>query len=170
MTMNSLGGVGAVATTVASRKAESVVRQAVPFVLAALKAKGYNVSHKSGFKVGVRTMRPDGGIWYLGNTPVLAVEAKYQGPRGNAIERWAMNYLDFKTANPKASYLTFASGEGAAKKTGPIWRTLYAVHNGEYNKLRPARATGYLRSEGFSLEEVIEIVIALYEQTVKNFT
>jgi hypothetical protein len=55
---------------------------------------------------------PDGGIWFHNNIPVIAFEAKKQGPLGNAIERHGKNFELLTWLNPNIRYITFAGGEG----------------------------------------------------------
>lgn len=56
-------------------------------------------------------IEPDGGLWMDGNKPVFASEAKYQGIAGNAMERWAKNWLFLKELGVKR-YVTFCAGPG----------------------------------------------------------
>lgn len=56
--------------------------------------------------------RPDGGIFTTdtGN-PLLAIECKYQGNSGNAIERWYKNFAISQRLGIQR-YITFCLGEG----------------------------------------------------------
>lgn len=67
-----------------------------------------------GSKVEARLagMYPDGGMWFDDDGKlVLAIECKYQGIKGNAIERWNKNANMARALGVKR-YLTFCGGEG----------------------------------------------------------
>ena len=108
---------------------------------------------------------PDGGVWFKDGVLIAAFEAKKQGERGNAIERWWKNETVLRTINQNISYVTFATGEGATE-TGPIGRTLtHAVlklkktktgssFTKEFNKLRIGKDSVFMKTNGFSTEEI----------------
>lgn len=55
---------------------------------------------------------PDGGIFLDKNgNPEISFECKYQGDKGNAIERWYKNYSFMRKLGVK-KYVTFCLGEG----------------------------------------------------------
>ena len=78
---------------------------------------------------------PDGGIWFYNGVPIFASEAKKQGKRGNAIDRWYKNPNIMKGCNKDILYVTFCTGEGTLEK-GPIRETLHYVVEGDYNIIR----------------------------------
>lgn len=84
---------------------------------------------------GNESCAPDGGIWFYKDQVILASEAKKQGPRGNAIERWYDNFDILKLVNPDIFYVTFARGDGVLEG-GPIHKKLYRVVEGKYNTIR----------------------------------
>lgn len=56
--------------------------------------------------------RPDGGIFTTEDgDPLLAIECKYQGDQGNAIERWYKNFAISQRLGIQR-YITFCLGEG----------------------------------------------------------
>lgn len=56
--------------------------------------------------------RPDGGIFVdRKRNPLVAVECKFQGERGNAIERWYKNFAVSQRLGVRR-YVTFCLGEG----------------------------------------------------------
>lgn len=58
-------------------------------------------------------LSPDGGIFEdtALNRPVLSFECKFQGPNGNAIERWFKNYAVLQQLSIER-YVSFCMGEG----------------------------------------------------------
>jgi hypothetical protein len=96
------------------RKANQMVRPLVPSLTwksgyshtEIATAFGYPNAKAVGF-------RPDGGVWFQGSdpAPLMASEAKKQGPLGNAIERWYKN-LRIAEALGNEVYLTVCTGEG----------------------------------------------------------
>jgi len=114
---------GSTASTAQSIKLESIVRKSVLTSIqdAGLMGEvewisGYSrqvVGEKLGTHLDVVGCYPDGGIFIRKGSlePILVVEAKKQGPAGNAIERWYKNHaLINRLGSPV--YLTFCSGEG----------------------------------------------------------
>lgn len=56
--------------------------------------------------------RPDGGIFVdRKRNPLVAIECKFQGERGNAIERWYKNFAVSQRLGVRR-YVTFCLGEG----------------------------------------------------------
>ena len=97
---------------------------------------------KDQIRGGVGACAPDGGIWLFNGTPIFASEAKKQGARGNAIERWYKNPFIAKACNKDILYVTFGTGKGTAVN-GPIWNTLHIAVEGEYNTIREKSNVGY---------------------------
>jgi hypothetical protein len=113
---------------------------------------------------------PDGGCWFKDGVLIAAFEAKKQGERGNAIERWYKNWSVLRRINQSITYVTFTSGLGAVK-TGPIGRTLaHAVLSGKlnsdgsfdetpsFNKLRIGKDSVFMNPKGFSDEEIFKVM------------
>jgi len=91
---------------------------------------------------------PDGGAWFLGDKLVAVFEAKKQGLKGNANERWFKNAIIAKHINPDVKYVTFCSGEGA--REGEVFdkmRRLAEITMGENYSF-------VLSPDGFTPEEV----------------
>jgi hypothetical protein len=110
---------------------------------------------------------PDGGIFFLNGMPVLAVEAKHQENKGNAIERWYKNAFIMRAINPDVAYITFATGEGTIIG-GTIWRILSIAHKGEYNVIRPNDNTAYLTIDPLTIEEMVTIIVNAFEASTKE--
>ena len=104
---------------------------------------------------------PDGGVWFKKGIAVAAFEAKKQGKKGNAIERWYKNAFILRTLNPSVNYVTFTCGAGATIDT-PIGRTLaLAVYeNGKhnFNKYREGKNSVYMSVTGYTDKEIRAIM------------
>ena len=135
--MSKRGGQGNVATTGFSLNLDHKVRDISEEVYCIFKSE---IETKYGAKLTkLRKMNqkqipgghgaccPDGGIICLDDKPVLAFEAKTQGPRGNAIERWYKNAYILTETNPECRLVTFASGPGC-EVGKPIYEILYVAH------------------------------------------
>lgn len=105
---------------------------------------------------------PDGGMWF--DAPrgqprrlMAAFEAKHQQDGGNAIERWAKNYLLCRSIWPDCVYVTFMTGEGA--RVGGV------LHDfGE--TMRSANGPNcvfYYAPEGFSQEGIFNIMTSILD-------
>ena len=119
------GGVqeGTSATSRDSRETEKLVREAGKAAAdhsnsteRVTKLSGDQVKEAlgvAGIEGEVVGAEPDGGIWLLktNKTPLIAVEAKYQGEGGNAIERWYKNYYVFKSMGVRR-FVTVCTGDG----------------------------------------------------------
>ena len=111
---------------------------------------------------------PDGGIfWYKGD-PIVACEAKHQGARGNAIERWYKNNYVMRSLNHSITYITFATGEGAYPDR-VIGKTLSPAHHLGYNYHSVGENVCYLRPEGISNQEMFTLIVEAIESQVRNY-
>jgi len=100
---------------------------------------------------------PNGGMWFNGSRAktrklVAVFEASYQQDGGNAIERWATNYLLCKAVNPDVKYITFMSGDGA--KDGGVLNT-YA---NTMKNILGDNIEFYCAKDGFTHEKVFSIM------------
>jgi hypothetical protein len=101
---------------------------------------------------------PDGGMWFDGNRDAVSrilkycFEGKFQGTGGNAIERWADNWLACEYINPDLKYVTLLTGPGAAEGE-VLWR-----HAQDKTILTRGRAKFYLSVDGFTQEQIFEIM------------
>jgi hypothetical protein len=114
---------------------------------------------------GTAACEPDGGCWFLNGKLVAVIEGKKQNNRGNAIERWFKNYVVVTSINPDANYITFLTGDGAARD-GKMTKLLSMVHvkddryplierrAGGFNKFVRNGNTCYLKVEDFTYEEL----------------
>lgn len=98
---------------------------------------------------------PDGGLWFKEGKLVAAFEAKKQGDKGNAIDRWYKNFYVCQKINPEISYVTFAIGEGASNV---ICETLNIAHEGIFDQYRKGKASCFLCDEGFTIEQIRDIM------------
>lgn len=116
---------------------------------------------------GIGACQPDGGVWFYGGRLIAAFEAKKQGSRGNAIERWYKNYFLLKEVNPRCPLVTYAIGAGV-RSGSPIERILYSAHRGKYNVFRDTGPSCFLKEDGFSLEELCMNMIKFIEQEIEE--
>lgn len=100
--------------------------------------------------------QPDGGIWLYQGEVILVLEAKKQGARGNAIERWFKNFFICQKSFSIHTYLTFCSGE-AAEENGIFERNL-SIASENFNKIVPGEACHYLSPSGFHVDFVKSII------------
>ena len=85
----------------------------------ALKKLPDELKHK--YKMDVKTgLQPDGGLWFKYKDLVLVFEAKKQGEKGNAFERWYKNYILCSNINKNVMYVTFLYGEGFKPGKTPL--------------------------------------------------
>lgn len=126
---------------------------------------GHN-KHKPLFEGVYSGCMPDGGIWLDSNNRVrVAFEAKYQKDEGNAQERHAKNYIICKAhGSDDFRYITFMTGKGAQPggKLDVYARTMLNCENNpsyrELNKLHPTGLSFFLSVEGFTEDEVRNIM------------
>lgn len=79
--------------------------------------------------------RPDGGIFTdADGNPLLAIECKYQGETGNAIERWYKNFAISQRLGVQR-YITFCLGDGFFdnRSSSRIMTTAAALFQPELN-------------------------------------
>jgi hypothetical protein len=155
-----------------SLKHDKLVRQAAEMAYEILKDKHPDLTKhrklpKEYIFDGIGACQPDGGVWFFGGRLIAAFEAKKQGPRGNAIERWYKNYFLLKEVNPRCPLVTYAIGEGV-RSGSPIERILYAAHRGKYNVFCDAGPSCFLKEDGFSLEELYTNMVKFIEQEIKE--
>ena len=98
---------------------------------------------------------PDGGIFYYNGRMIVAAEAKHQGLRGNAIERWYKNNFVLRQVSPTLTYITYATGEGAANGE-VICKTLSPAHPDGFNHYKLGGNVCYTEPEGFMPEVMYE--------------
>ena len=110
----------------ASKEAEKILQERYPDI------KRHHKVLKDSLPTKTGACSPDGGAWYYKDKFVAAFEAKKQGPRGNAIERWYKNYFLVSQLNARCPLVTYAIGEGV-REGNPIHVILHAAHGGEYN-------------------------------------
>lgn len=116
------GGIqpGTTAGNLSSRQLDDLTReyiQALPFSTRWLKGLSANelrtaLTTRLDDTSRIAGFRPDGGIFVdQGRRPVVAIECKFQGQRGNAIERWYKNFAISQRLGIKR-YVTFCLGDG----------------------------------------------------------
>lgn len=111
----------------------------------------------------IKGANPDGGIWLDPNGIIIAAfEAKKQGIRGNAHERWFKNHRLLSHINPDIRYVTFLSGEGAIDDSGMAgdFKTVLLMEGKEptFGTIHPKGCSFVASKDGFSLSEVVEIM------------
>lgn len=168
------GGIqpGTTASSPASEKIDKQVRRISKEVFAKLKPKypllekHYKLPKKYLFE-GIGACQPDGGVWIYGGKILSAFEAKYQGARGNAIERWFKNYHHIMENNPRCPLVTFAAGPGTLPGN-PIFKALYRPVRGQYDKIRNDGPSVFLGEIGFTDQFVEGIITRFVEDEIRR--
>lgn len=115
-------------------------------------------------------MCPDGGCWYYDGKLIMVAEAKYQGPKGNAAERWYKNYFMAFRRNPEVSYLTFVSGAGSAEKVSArkIFTTCLAELDMPltWDIINPGAPSFYGKTYGFEMDNIVSVMVECIKKTV----
>lgn len=108
---------------------------------------------------------PDGGMWFKninGQRKLMYVfESKYQGIKGNAIERWGKNYILCKMLNPEVKYITFLSGAGCQE--GQILHRFAK----SMEILDPSNTIFYSQESGFTEQEISSIMLSYLSEDRK---
>ena len=99
---------------------------------------------------------PDGGIWFYDGLPVFVVEAKNEGKKGNAHQRWWENANIISHMNPECIYYTLATGTGCRAKWVDMQNMSYKI----FNKKSQLDTRWSLKENGFTEEEVKEIFVS----------
>lgn len=146
----------------ASKEAEKILQERYPGITR------HNKVSKDSLPTGFGACSPDGGVWYYQDKLIAAFEAKKQGPRGNAIERWYKNYFLIKEINDRCPLVTYAIGEGV-RYGNPIHVILHAAHRGQYNTFRPDGPSCFLDEEGFTFEEIRDNIVEFIEGEIKQY-
>ena len=115
-----------------------------------------------GYVPNTKGCEQDGGIWFRDGLPVLVIEAKYQGNRGNAEERWNKNAQWISHINPKCIYYTLASGTGCRKTFVDSQMMSYITLNNR--NLLDSRWS--LQENGFTYKEVREIFVSSLDEII----
>lgn len=168
------GGIqpGTKASSPASDKIDKQVRRISKIVYQRLKPKYPELErhHKLPKKYlfeGIGACAPDGGIWLYGGKLIAALEAKHQGPDGNAIERWFKNYHHIVETNPRCPFVTFATGKGTLPGK-PIYNSLYRPVRGRYDTIRPSGPSVFLNENGFSDEFIEDTITRFIENEIRS--
>ena len=168
------GGIqpGTTASSAASDKIDKQVRRISKKVHAKLKSKypkleRYHKLPKKYLFEGIGACSPDGGVWFYDGKLIAALEAKHQGPKGNAIERWFKNYHHIVETNPRCPLVTFATGKGTLPGK-PIYKSLYRPVRGRYDVIRPSGPSVFLNEVGFSDEFVENTITRFIESEIRS--
>jgi hypothetical protein len=143
----------------ASKEAEKILQERYPGI------QRHNKIIKESLPTKIGACSPDGGVWYYQGKLIAAFEAKKQGPRGNAIERWYKNYFLIKEINDRCPLVTYAMGEGV-REGNPIQVILHAAHKGQYNTFRSEGPSCFLKEDGFTLEEIRDSIVQFIESEI----
>lgn len=113
-------------------------------------------------------LRPDGGLFFVEDdagqrTWLLAMEAKCQGPVGNAIERWYKNYYMARLLREDIMFVTLAGGAGAVPG-GVIRKTLNPALLGydasrRWDVLYPTGPSMFMASEDWMAKGGVEQLV-----------
>ena len=168
------GGIqpGTKASSPASDRIDKQVRRISKIVYQRLKLKYPELErhHKLPKKYlfeGIGACAPDGGVWFYGGRLIAALEAKHQGPDGNAIERWFKNYHHIVETNPRCPFVTFATGKGTLPGK-PIYNSLYRPVRGRYDTIRPSGPSVFLNENGFSDEFIEDTITRFIESEIRS--
>lgn len=113
---------------------------------------------------GVGACEPDGGAWFYNDKLIAVFEGKKQQDAGNAIERWYKNNAICRGINADASYITFATGEGAVEN-GVISKTLNFAHLDGFDTYIPGGNSCFRNPDGFTESEMYDIMhTAIFER------
>ena len=168
---NTRGGKGAVASTQESIYLDFLLKEKSKDV--SIENPLFRFSSRVYFE-GVKGMGtisyiiPDGGAFYIGDKLLAVFEAKKQGHRGNAIERWYKNNAWCNRINPDVTYVTFCSGY--VEEKGPLYRILYPFHNDEYGSIgsfTKGKNSVYFK-ETFTEQEVESIMQQVLDEIVEE--
>ena len=117
----------------------------------------------------IKYILPDGGAFYIGNKLIAVFEAKKQGSKGNAIERWYKNNIWCREfINPEVSYITICSGY--VEQDGPLYRILYPFHSGSkgsVNKFTKGKNSVFFK-ESWTRDEVKSIMQQVLDEIVEK--
>jgi len=168
------GGIqpGKTASSPASDKIDKQVRRVSKEVFAKLRPKypllerHYKLPKKYLFK-GIGACAPDGGVWTCNGKVLAAFEAKYQGDKGNAIERWFKNHHHIVETNPRCPLVTFAIGPGTLPGK-PIFNALYRPVRGQYNTIRHGGPSVFLNETGFTDHFIEGVMIRFIEDEIRR--
>tara|TARA_R110000822_G_C15284939_1_gene490502 strand:+ start:69 stop:578 length:510 start_codon:yes stop_codon:yes gene_type:complete len=144
----------------ASKEAEKILQERYPGI------KRHHKVLKDSLPTKTGACSPDGGAWYYKDKFVAAFEAKKQGPRGNAIERWYKNYFLVSQLSARCPLVTYAIGEGV-REGNPIHVILHAAHGGEYNTFRSDGPSCFLQEEGFTFKEIRDSIVQFIEGEIQ---
>ena len=168
------GGIqpGTTASSPASDKIDKQVRRISKSVFEKLKSRHPRLERhfklpKKYLYEGIGACAPDGGVWIYNGKVISAFEAKHQGPRGNAIERWFKNYNHIAETNPRCPLVTFATGLGTLQGK-PIFNTLYRPVRGQYGKLRQEGPSVFLSETGFTDQFIEETMTRFIEDEIRR--
>lgn len=154
---------GSVASTPESKKIDKSVRTVSKKLSKSF--SGYDIGHRKNkplFDAIPIACCPDGGIWLDDQKKVVAAfEAKHQGDKGNAIERWCKNSTVLMSQRgEKFRYVTFMSGIGSHtdEVLDKFARAMIQMHNKEgnkdINKVNDDGISFFLSPDGFTDEQI----------------
>jgi hypothetical protein len=168
---NKRGGKGAVASTEESVYLDNLLKETSQKI--ANNNKRFRFSSRIYFNDNdsmgtINYIIPDGGAFYIGDKLLAVFEAKKQGPKGNAIERWYKNNAWCRLINKDVSYITFCSGY--VEKDSPLYRILYPFHNGDLgivDSFSKGKNSVYFQ-EYWTAQEVKDIMQEILDEIVEQ--
>lgn len=161
--------VGTTAYDGLSRELNSQLTEAKHSLAAELLALGYTMRPRllpNDIKGAMEGMNPDGGIWYDKEGRLVAVfEAKKQGSKGNAHERWYKNHAIINHISPNARYVTFCCGSGVLVESTMYKCFAFAlVREGKcphsWNVLHPTGTSFFGSQMGFATAQIRAIMLS----------
>ena len=116
---------------------------------------------------GVGACEPDGGAWFYKDKLIAVFEAKKQGDKGNAIERWFKNAFICIAINPDVTYVTFCTGDGAYIG-GVMYKALAVAHPKGFNHLYPQKCSCFMNINGHDREFIVHIMKKALRESIMN--
>lgn len=165
---------GAFATTKKSKQLDQAVKKAAHKLAREFASQGVICRQKIDnveTPGGGASCAPDGGLWYINGKILASFEAKYQGKRGNADERWHKNWNILRILNENIIYVTFAAGESVHNQFRKnINIALYEYGNdNKFNQTHLRGPSLYLDEAGFTDKQVEDIMRSVIKYTLNKY-
>jgi hypothetical protein len=133
----------------------------------------------------MKKITADGGMWFINDKLFMVIEGKTQQNKGNAIERWADNYLTTFVIDRDVMYITFGEGEGF-KEDGVCYRFAQRMmeleerlnlnspaeknksyRNKEFDVLYDKGQSWFINNN-FTTEDMVDIMEDIIKDAIKN--
>lgn len=151
------GGHADVCSSKESKELDGNLKTVSRLVFHELKQKYPSLTFEKRFRSEIHQAgcEPDGGLFFYKGKLIVAAEAKHQGRKGNAIERWYKNAFVLRQLSASVTYITYATGEGA-QENEVICKTLSPAHPFGFNIYNIGENVCYTSVDGFLPEVIYE--------------